>query len=131
MKVLISTQQTQGIRHSDFSWTKEGELVRLGIECDSDKNRIDDGCGCRRSMVGLATSKATTTFKVIDKDITDDKFFKLVCKSYEREEVLKILTDEEIKAYVAELKEFADAFPIDVVLEKRGDKIQVRKNKPK
>ena len=84
MKVFISTKQTQGVRHSDFSWTKAGELVRFGTECARDKNRIDRGCGCRRSMVGLATNQATTTFKVIDKDITDEEFFKLVFKSYAR-----------------------------------------------
>ena len=73
MKILVATKETQGFRDSDFSWAREGELVRFDSECDRDKNRIDGGCGCRRSMVGLETGRATTTFKVVEMDITTEK----------------------------------------------------------
>ena len=126
MKVLVATKGTQGRRASDFSWTKEEELVKFGTECDRDPNRIDGGCGCRRSMVGLETSKATTTFKIVEMDITDAAFQELVHKSYEREGWLKVLTEKDIKAKATELREFADSFPVDMVLEKRGNRIQER-----
>jgi hypothetical protein len=59
MKVFVSTKDGQGIRNNDFSWTNEGELVKFALECDGEK--IDGKCGCRRSMSGFDTHKATTT----------------------------------------------------------------------
>lgn len=59
MRIFVATRETQGMREDDFSWTVDGELVRFpGLTCD------DPGCGCERSMAGLASSRATTTFKV-------------------------------------------------------------------
>jgi hypothetical protein len=59
VNVFVATRETQGMREDDFSWTVEGELVRFpGLTCD------DSGCGCERSMAGLASSRATTTFRV-------------------------------------------------------------------
>jgi hypothetical protein len=45
----------------DFSFTLDGELVTMPIAlCDCPE------CGCQRSMAGLATARATTTFTVSD-----------------------------------------------------------------
>ena len=54
MKVLVSTHETQGERASDFCWVPDGELVGFAFECDTDRDDIDGGCGCRRAMSGLA-----------------------------------------------------------------------------
>lgn len=66
MKVLVATSRGQGRRRGDFCWTVEGELVRLPLAlCDC------PDCGCDRAMAGLASSKATTTFTVAERDDLD------------------------------------------------------------
>jgi hypothetical protein len=67
MKIIVATKETQGKRQNDFSFAEEGELLYFGaIECDGEA--IDGRCGCRRSMSGLKTGRATTTFKVVETD---------------------------------------------------------------
>jgi len=66
MKVLVATEETQGHRKTDFCWTEEGELVFFGSECT--RETIDGECGCRRSLCGLRTRKATTTFRVVERE---------------------------------------------------------------
>jgi hypothetical protein len=127
VKVLVATKEGQGRRYSDFSWTNEGELVGFAFECDTDKDNIDGGCGCRRSMSGFDSRKATTTFKVIDKNITKDEFITLYLESEKKAGWFDGKTDRErwVK-YAEELLETAKIFPVDEVLEKRGDIIQIR-----
>jgi len=68
MKVLVATKETQGQRKNDFCWVPEGEIVKFGFDCDGDA--VDGSCGCRRSLVGIQCSKATTTMKVAEVDFT-------------------------------------------------------------
>ena len=82
MKVLIATKETQGRRKSDFSHTTDGELVTFGFECDRDRNNIDGGCGCRRTMVGIKSGRGTTTFMVSELDITRDELIKRLSASH-------------------------------------------------
>lgn len=71
MHVLVATGQTQGQRADDFSWTVEGELVRLpGIECDC------PDCGCDRALAGLTRERATTTAAVVDRADIDAHAFR-------------------------------------------------------
>ena len=128
VKVLVATKETQGQRHSDFSRAKEGELVLSGYECDLE--RIDGRCGCRRSKVGVETLSSTTTFKVVERNITDAKLIELVRESYRHSGWLLLFSEEEgqyqIETDVAELKRLADSFPIGAILEKRGERIRQR-----
>lgn len=59
---LVATASGQGQRRSDFFNANEGELVCFPFECDGES--VDGGCGCRRSMVGMTSKKATTTMTV-------------------------------------------------------------------
>jgi hypothetical protein len=71
LKVLVSTLDTQGDRPGDFTWVPEGELVaRYGIVCD-DERADGGGCGCGRAFSGLTTHKATTSAKVVERDMTE------------------------------------------------------------
>jgi hypothetical protein len=80
MHVLVATRETQGQRNGDFSWTVEGELVRLpGMHCDC------PGCGCDRALAGLSSSKATTTAKVVDVDVDVGAFLAAMHDALERE----------------------------------------------
>ncbi len=110
MRLFTATRLTQGQRENDFCWAEEDELVRFPFECDGES--VDGGCGCRRSMAGICSNKATTTFKVVELAIG--------------KEVLQFVTripDEELDA----LLDAAASFPIGAVCEKRGDHIQQRR----
>jgi len=62
MKLLVATTQTQGQRQNDFCWATPGEILHFGSECD--REGIDGACGCKRSLSGLDSLKATTTMIV-------------------------------------------------------------------
>lgn len=126
MKVFVSTKKLQGLRKNDFSHTLEGELVKYGFECDGET--VDGHCGCKRSMVGFESLKATTTFKVVEMPITHQEFWEKYVESERKAGWITEKTDDlkVFKAVAKELLELANRFPIDVVLEKRGNLIQTR-----
>jgi hypothetical protein len=63
MRVLIATNELQGTRPDDYTWTVEGELVTPVVaECSS-----GDRCGCARGFPGLASERATTTAMVVER----------------------------------------------------------------
>jgi hypothetical protein len=63
MRVLIATNELQGLSPGDYAWTVEGELVSgVATECDD-----GDRCGCSRGFVGLASSRATTTAMIVER----------------------------------------------------------------
>ena len=83
MKIFTATAQTQGTRSDDFFFCQEGEIVHFGVfRCSTEK--LQRRCGCYRSMVGLVTSKATTTFKVEDMNLRIDDLAKMVYSHWER-----------------------------------------------
>ena len=124
MKVLVSTQKGQGKRKSDFSYVPEGELVKFGYPCDRDRCNIDGVCGCRRSMVGVKTHKATTTFMVAEKECTEQELLLTIMES---EKAGGWNTEQaEGKRMVNELLRVASYFPVNTILEKRGNKIKER-----
>jgi len=125
MRVLVATKAGQGKRKTDFCWADEGELVNFGFECDGET--VDGSCGCRRSMSGFETFKATTTFKVEDRNITREDFIRALVQSLKKAGWLTIANNEKlVRDTVAELLTLAKSFPVGKVLERRGDKIQVR-----
>jgi hypothetical protein len=134
MKVLTATNQTQGWRENDFCCALEGELVLFPpIECGW--GSVDDHCGCRRSMAGLASHLSTTTIRVADrKDIDPDTYRSLISDGlaalgYVTEELRR---NPEVIAWMRdtadELMCMARAFPADTVLERRGDWVSVRQS---
>ena len=131
MKYLVATKETQGRRKSDFFWCEEGEPVSFSFECDSDKNNIDGRCGCRRSMSGVRSHKATTTMKVVDLSISKAKLEKILRRNLSEGGWLVNKKPAETKARIRyeidELMRIAKGFDIGAVIEKRGNKFQIRK----
>lgn len=130
MKVLVSTKETQGQRSNDFTWTNEGELLKYGFECD--RESVDGSCGCKRSLVGVTTSKATTTMKVIDLPLTPSDFKLLIVASLKREgwitgETTDKEAEELYRAATLGLDTVAASFPVGAVLERRGNTFNRRK----
>jgi len=128
MKVLVATKRLQGVRKNDFSHTLEGELVKYGLECDGET--VDGHCGCKRSMVGFESQKATTTFMVVEMPITSKEFWEKYIESERKAGwVRESTTKAEMKTFRAVAKELlrlANHFPVNTVLEKRGSRIQTR-----
>ena len=131
MKVFVATKVGQGKRDNDFCWTKEGELVAFGFECDGED--VDGNCGCRRSMSGIDSHKATTTFMVADKKrLTRTKFIEKLLKSRIKAGWIQVegKVKEKDLAWVTEdvdeLIRLAKYFPTGSIMEKRGEAIQVR-----
>jgi hypothetical protein len=130
MKVLVATGETQRQRSNDFTWCREGELVKFGSECDGET--VDGCCGCRRSMAGVECNKSTTTMKVVWMDLTRDDLTDMLRDNYKRAGWYKLMgpegAEERIKNEVAELLRMAADFPVGCVVEKRGDTLQIRLN---
>jgi len=65
MKVLVATERGQGTKPDDYSWTTEGELVRLD-DCP------DRYCRCT-GFAGVESRRVTSTALVVErKDLTPE-----------------------------------------------------------
>jgi hypothetical protein len=124
LPVLVATHETQGQRRNDFCWCDDDEPVRLSSECDGEP--IDGRCGCRRSMSGMVTLKATTTVRVALLSLNRDGFVAMLKACLEKSGFAQFMTQEEIESEADELLRLAAAFPADAVIEKRGDELRQR-----
>lgn len=128
MKVFVATAQGQGTGAGDFSWTIEGELVRLpGLTCDC------PDCGCDRAMAGLASSKATTTFTVVDRPELDQDAYRAVFRdALAREGWINDsqVDDDGIDDWIDEHLALARQFPVGEVLEVAGGVVHIRRGLP-
>jgi hypothetical protein len=127
MKVFTATSETQGLRDNDFSWTVEGELVFFApIECG--RGYVDDDCGCRRSLAGMVSERATTTVKVLEReDLDPESYFVLVADALERQGYVteELMTNPNVSDWVHDLTDeliwLAAGWPVGTVLERRGE----------
>jgi len=128
MKILVSTKNTQGKRNNDFCFVPENEIVIYPFfECGSES--LDDDCGCKRSLCGIKSMTATTTFKVVDMAITKKEFVKLYKKAMinagfgkifkGRDKELKIEMEKRLDAMATELTMIAKMYALETVLERR------------
>lgn len=132
MKVLVATRQTQGRRENDFSWTIEGELVIFPpLECSC--GEIDDGCGCRRSMAGLTSHRATTTVKVAEIENLDPEIYQgLIVQGLKDQGYVEneMLSSADVIGWLrdatSDLMIIAKTFDAGTVLERRGGWLYVR-----
>ena len=130
MKVLVATKETQGFRNNDFGHATPGELVKFAFECDGET--VDGKCGCRRSMAGVDSGKATTTVKVVEMNISPDDYAQRIIDSDiaagwgagTGEEVADFC--EAVKASAMDLLRIAADFKVGMVLEKRGNTFRER-----
>ena len=127
MKVLVATKECQGELPGDYSWTVEGELVTPVVgECCSPKK-----CGCGRGFPGLASSRATTTAKVVDQPELDrDELWDVLHDSLERQGWLKHLEgdeiDEVVDEHIACIEIVCASYPIGTIVGRWGTNVWSR-----
>lgn len=123
MKVFVAARPGPTERPDDFSGTVDGELVRLAFDrCDC------PDCGCDRAVAGLASSKATTTFTVIDNPELDTAgYVGALLDAIKRQ---GFLAEDGDDSWVVELAgeqlRLAEEFTPGQVLEIRGGTIRAR-----
>lgn len=130
MKVIVASRRTQGARDNDFSWTLDGELVHLpGLECDC--GGVDGPCGCRRSLCGVASRKATTTAEVAERELEASDVFVGVAEALVDGGWFDALDGEAFETgveLVGPLLMWASLLPVGTVIERRGGRISVREH---
>ena len=123
MRILVATAQMQGQRDNDFNWCDEGELVAFdGFDCDG--GSVDDNCGCRRAMGGLRTYRATTTIRVAESDLTKNEYISHIIDAKNKQgwkgDIDRWMPQIDV------LLSIAKGYPVDTILERRGNVIQPR-----
>lgn len=125
MKVLVATTTSQGERAGDFSWTLEGELVRLPLlECH-DAER----CGCGRGFAGVASHLSTTTARVADLPMEHHDYASAITADIASD--VPMSPDDPHFRHAADLEvsylvAMADAYPAGTILERDGDRVRPR-----
>jgi len=118
MNILVATSQSQGAAPNDFCYTVEGELVWFPIPCDSPT------CECKRAMSGLASHRATSTVRVVDRpDITFQELVDAIADSAETQGYQWLFDDvgQFARKQAEELTVVADGMGPAAVLERRDD----------
>lgn len=121
MKVLTATRDTQGHVEGDYSFTVDGELVTpLAVECSAGPS-----CGCDRGFPGLASSRATSTAKVVDlRHITTERLRQAVRDSLHRDGWSKCLSpwelEDMVEEHVQNIRKVCRSFPVGAVVRRRG-----------
>ena len=121
MHVLTATSRTQGQRANDYTFTIEGELVRVDEACGSDQRDPDGGCGCGRGFAGMSSCRATTTALVRDLPMTATEFELL---RYFVQHTGQVVTREQILNAVWGYEEFPTTRTIDNFVAKLRQKIE-------
>jgi hypothetical protein len=124
MKLLVATARTQGDRSNDYHWCIEGELVRVGDVCPSDRSDPDRGCGCGRGFGGLNSHRATTTARIADVPLSRAEYTEAIRSSLEQQG-----WDPCIDCAAREadgLAALVADWPVGAVVERRLDELRVR-----
>ncbi|MDP3729411.1 MAG: hypothetical protein Q8R26_01465 [bacterium] len=129
MKLLVSTKETQGHRENDFCFVPDSEFVTFPvIECTGEGP--DDKCGCRRSMSGLISKKGTTTFGVVDRQMTQRQFEKKVYQSMKNDGWVSRMGEKNVRDFAKtstnDIAQAVKKFPVGTILERSGDLFKPR-----
>ena len=128
MKILVATKATQGKRTNDFSFATEGEPVMIPVmECDGEP--VDGHCGCRRAMAGLESHSATTTVKVVERDLTPRRLELLIRKSWQQAGWAKLVgarIEGHARDEAQRLIRLAQAMRLHGVYGRRGESMEFR-----
>ena len=79
-------------------------MARYGLVCDSETSD-GRGCGCGRGFPGLQTHKATTTVMVVDRDITEAEWRRIVHDSLHATGWAERMLPDELADYIDAITE--------------------------
>lgn len=123
MKLFVATRA--GAETGDYSYTVEGELVRLPVTCE------ESGCECGQAMTGMGSGRSTTTFTVADLDFLDeDLYHELMWDTMVRDgwAVAGVAEDEQwVEKLVTLHVDLASGFEPGVSLRLNGDRLYERR----
>jgi hypothetical protein len=122
MKVLVATERTQGNGSGDFTFCVAGELVYLGLVCDTDRLYPESGCGCSRAFSGLSSAKATTSAEVAEVEFSVAEYIEAVASGLDRQGWGAAAAPE----VVEELLAIVGPLPVGTVVGRRFDEVIVR-----
>ena len=128
MKVLVATNQSQGVERGDYCFALDGELVLSGPSLECDKA---DRCGCGRGFPGLGSCRATTTAMVVDRPEIDRVMLADVIRdALDRQGWLSPFEPAEIDELVGDEVELIEhitaAFSVGTVLRRDGTEVWER-----
>lgn len=124
MKVLVATSVGQGDRSNDYHWCVEGELVRIGLVCATDRRNPDGGCGCGRGFGGLNSHRATTTARVAEVPLSREEYAQAISSSLEQGGWGYHDSEDEAD----DLAALVAQWPVGTIVERRLDTIRVRRS---
>jgi|SRR5947209_2067838 len=129
IQIFVATAETQGQRENDFCFVPEGEILDYSaITCS--RETTDGNCGCKRSLCGLQSHKATTTMKIIEFDGNIEDLGKMIRKSQKDGGWLQDPWQELLEHgldHASEITEQASKFPVGTVVEYRDGVFVSRK----
>ena len=126
MKVLVATHESQQARDDDYSFTIDGELVYIqGADC------ANPDCGCARGFAGMASHRATTTAKVVERhDLTEADLRQALIDSLEAGGWLAAMDaagfrDDGVEELLGLLSEVTASAPVGSLVRRSGDLVWV------
>ncbi len=123
MRIITDTSQRQGERPGDLFEAEEGEIV-MPVMCDGEH----DGCSCSRLMVGVRSSKDTTTAEVVESDMTRDEYRRAIRESEVGRGFARLgVSARVLNAQADALLELAAQFRPGTVIDRDGDDFEERK----
>ncbi|MEM9132831.1 MAG: hypothetical protein AAF962_06260 [Actinomycetota bacterium] len=155
VKVLVATEEAQGLRHSDTAAAVEGELVYLpfgscqgAIVVPGDGGSttgaapvpmpvvcptaaVGESCGCHRAFVGMASSRCTTTALVMERgDLTPDDLWTALTDALERQDgpdpMASAREFHEFRLLFRRTLATAEHFPAGTIIERDGTRVSRR-----
>ena len=117
MKVLVATRRGQGTKPDDYSWTTEGELVRLD-DCP------DRYCRCT-GFSGVESHLVTSTALVVEReDLTPELLVDIFERNWDACGYGEYLTAAELRELAEEdvltLMDHLEDLPLGVVVGRTG-----------
>jgi hypothetical protein len=112
----------QGARPGDVCEAEENEIV-MPVICDSQGST----CSCDRLMIGVRTSKETTTALIVESDMSRDEYRRAIRESEMCRELAELkMSDAIFDAQADELLELAAKFAPGTIIERKGDDFEER-----
>jgi hypothetical protein len=125
MKLLVATGISQGFRPNDFNYVKDGELLVFAPQCN-DANP-DSACGCRRSLLGIFSRRATTTFMVKEINMTEKELLDILYRFHEEFQCVEV---DELKSFAQKdfeiLTQCTEPFDVGTIVERRDAYLSAR-----